>query len=137
MYGIRAYYETEMTDPLADRLLDALGDSTTRAVLRSLLHEPVTQAELPAVTRCNQSTASRTAALLRALGLVGDEDTGGRSPTLRVEAREELVAVLLAADRLAESILERQAAAQRTRSRQTRRLNVRSADKGSSGEGTA
>lgn len=122
-----------MTDPLADRLLDVLGDATARGVLRCILEKPVTQAELPDVAGCNQSTASRTAGVLRALGLVSDEG-GGRSPTLTVDAREELVAVLLAADRLAEAILERQIAAQKAASKRTRRLNMRPADENTSGE---
>lgn len=125
-----------MMVPLADRLLEALGDPTTRGVLRCLLDQSLTQAELPKTTNCNQSTASRTTGVLRALGLVCDENMGGRSPTLQVESREELIAVLLAADRLAEAILERQAVAQRAASKTTRRLNMRPADNESSGTDT-
>jgi DNA-binding MarR family transcriptional regulator len=127
MNGIHAYYVQPMTAPLADRVLQVLGDGTTRGVLRRLMTAPADQGELASKLSCNQSTASRAIATLRGLGLI--EELGrGRSTTLQIVARAELIAVLLAADRLAEVLIEREAEMQADLSAETRRLAVRPAD---------
>jgi DNA-binding transcriptional ArsR family regulator len=120
-----------MTTPLADRLLEALGDPTARATLRHLLTRPAKQAQI--VTQLQQddpmlrqSTVSRTLALLRALGAV-DVAGGGGSREWSVRRRDELLAVLLAADRLADGLLEDERERQAERSGETHRLRVRPA----------
>src|SRR4051812_12599248 len=113
-----------MTAPLADQLLDALGEPTIRAVVRRLLSEPATQAQLIDEIGCNQSTVSRTTMLLRALGLI-ESSGAGRSATHQARNRDELVAVLLAADRLAETLIEQAGDQQAERSTETRRLAMR------------
>lgn len=116
-----------MTDPLADRILEALGDARTQAIVRRLLEGPATQAELQASVGCDQGTVSRATAALRMLGLVAA--TGGkRSLTWAPVHRDELVAMILAADRLAEAVLRETAEQQSMRSSHSRRLAVRPAE---------
>jgi DNA-binding transcriptional ArsR family regulator len=74
-----------------------------------------------------QSTVSRTLALLRALGAV-DVAGGGASREWSVRRRDELLAILLAADRLADALLGDERERQAERSRETHRLRVRPAE---------
>jgi DNA-binding transcriptional ArsR family regulator len=115
-----------MTIPHAERVLETLGDPTTRAVLRRLLVDDATQDQVKEVVGCDQSTASRALRVLREVGLV-EERRKGRTRLSYVAAREELLALLLAADRLAERLLERASEAQTEQSAETRRLAVRPA----------
>ena len=115
-----------MTAPLADQLLDALGEPTIRGIARRLLSAPATQGELIDELGCNQSTVSRGTLLLRTLGVVSSSGAG-KSATFTVTTRDELVAVLLAADRLAEALIRRASDQQGRRSTETRRLAVRPA----------
>lgn len=110
---------------LSDRILEALADPTARAVLRRSLHEESTQTQLAANLAATQSTVSRAIASLRTLGLIGDADGRRRGSLLKVQARDELVALLLAVDRLAEAVLRIECAAQEERSASDRRLAVR------------
>lgn len=97
-----------------------------RAVLRRLLESPGTQADVTADLGCNQSTASRAIGTLRSLALV--EDDGAAQPiAFRVSARDEVLAVFLAADRLAEALLQREVVEQKAWSEATRRLAIRPA----------
>jgi DNA-binding transcriptional ArsR family regulator len=116
-----------MTEPLADRLLAVLGDSAARAVVRGLLHRAQSQTDLVTVLGLAQATVSRAVKILRAVGLIRPQE-GGRSPRLTVTAPEETAGVLLAADRLAEELLDREHHAQRERSTATRRAVVKPAE---------
>jgi DNA-binding transcriptional ArsR family regulator len=115
-----------MTEPLSDRLLDALGDPAARAVLRLLLETERSQAELIDDLGVAQATVSRVVKVLRAVGLVAPA-SGGRRQLLAVTAAHEALAVLLAADRLAERLIEREQRAQRERSHATRRTAIQPA----------
>jgi DNA-binding transcriptional ArsR family regulator len=114
-----------MTAPLSDRLLEILGDATHRAILRALADGPQTQAGLLAATGCTQSSVSRATALLRGVGLLSEEPGSGRSPLLRLGQHDTVVSVLLAADRLAEALLEADSDRQAERSDRTRRQAIR------------
>jgi DNA-binding transcriptional ArsR family regulator len=118
-----------MTAPLSDRILDALGEPTARSILRRLLSSAATQAELVDDLGCDQSTVSRTSSLLRSLGLV-EVSGSSRSAALVAAHRDELLGALLAADRLAESVIEDMINRQADRSTSTRRLAVRPAGQG-------
>jgi DNA-binding transcriptional ArsR family regulator len=116
-----------MTAPPADRLFEVLGEATVRDILRRVLAGPATQAELKADVGCDQSTVSRTTTLLRALGLI-ESSGGGRSPKWVPVHRDELVGVLLAADRLADAVIREASEQQAQRSTDTRRLAMRPAE---------
>lgn len=115
-----------MTTPPSERLLDLLGDPAARAIARSLAVAAATQRELVAKIGLSQSVASRSLTLMRAAGLVDSE--GLRSPLLRLRARDETVALLLAADHLAERLGDLDAEAQAARTSDDRRLAVRPTD---------
>jgi DNA-binding transcriptional ArsR family regulator len=115
-----------MTTPPSERLLDLLGDPAARAIARHLATADATQRELVAAIGLSQSVASRALALMRAAGLVDSE--GLRSPLLRLRARDETVALLLAVDHLAERLGALDVAAQATRTNNDRRLALRSTD---------
>jgi len=112
-----------MTEPLSDRLLDALGDPVARRVVRRLLEGARGQSDLIAELGVGQATVSRAVKLLRAVGLVAPTG-GGRSPRLRITGHRRAVAVLLAVDRLADELLEEEGRAQGERSDATRRAAV-------------
>jgi DNA-binding IscR family transcriptional regulator len=76
-----------------------------------------TQAEIAQDTGLSLPVVSRALGLLRALGLV--KSGRGRSASHTLLARDELFAVLKAADRLAERINELRDVAQREAARQT------------------
>ena len=116
-----------MTEPLADRLLETLGDPVAREVVRSLLLRECSQNELVGELGVAQATASRAIRVLRAVGLVSTT-TGRRNEKLRIEADDAVIASLLAIDRLAEKLLEAQTTAQLKRSAATRRLAIRPAE---------
>lgn len=115
-----------MTEPLADRLLEVLSEATVRDIVRRVLARPATQAELKADMGCDQSTVSRTMTLLRMLGLV-ESSGGGRTAKWVPVHRDELVGLLLAADRLADAVIRQEAEQQAQRSSDTRRLAMRPA----------
>jgi DNA-binding transcriptional ArsR family regulator len=126
------YYPYTMTEPLSDRLLETLGDSAARQVLRQLLVGARTQNELIAELGIAQATASRALRILRGIGLVAS-NTGRRGEKLHVEAKDAVATLLLAADRLAEQVLHAQLQAQRDRSASTRRAAIKPAERGSAG----
>jgi DNA-binding transcriptional ArsR family regulator len=123
-----------MTEPLADRLLDVLGDPIARRVVRLLLSEQLSQADLVSRLEVAQSSVSRAVKLLHATGLVGPIE-GGRGPRLAVLAPAQMISFLLASDRLAEHLLDLDAELQASRSRETRRLAVKPADESRGGTG--
>lgn len=112
-----------MTQPLADRLLELLADPLSRDVLRALLDEPETQGGLVDRIGASQSALSRAIKGLRAVGLV--EADGLREALLTPAARDQTLGVLIAADRLAETLLDSEREAQRSASKRTRRAVVR------------
>jgi DNA-binding transcriptional ArsR family regulator len=116
-----------MTEPLSDRLLDALGDPVARPVVRLLVEEELPQSDLIEKLGVAQATVSRAVKVLRAVGLVAPVDRG-RGPRLAVTAPAEVVTLFLATDRLAEQVLEREEQAQKRRSKETRRLALRPAE---------
>jgi DNA-binding transcriptional ArsR family regulator len=123
-----------MTEPLADRILDVLGDPIARGVARLLLSQELSQTDLVARLEVAQASVSRAVKLLRAAGLVAPVE-GGRGPRLAVVAPTETISVFLAVDRLAEQLLKHEADAQGHRSRETRRLAVKPADEPNGAEG--
>jgi DNA-binding IscR family transcriptional regulator len=76
-----------------------------------------TQAQIADETGLSLPVVSRALGFLRALGLVGSGR--GRNATHTLLARDELFAVLKAADRLAEQVNELREVAQREAARQT------------------
>ena len=111
----------------ADRLLEAFGEARVRDIVRRTLAGPATQAQLKADVGCDQSTVSRTTSLLRALGVI--EPSGiGRTGTWVPAHRDELVGLLLAADRLADAVIRETSEQQLQRSTDTRRLAMRPAE---------
>jgi DNA-binding transcriptional ArsR family regulator len=124
-----------MMEPLADRLLDALGDPVARHAIRVLLNREMSQSELVGELGVAQPTLSRAVKLLRNVGLVAAIG-GGRAPQLTVTARDAALALLLASDRLAENVLELESRAQREQSDATRRSAVRPAQRRGNRAGT-
>lgn len=100
-------------------LLGALADDTHSALLDRLDLGSCTQAELAEACGLSLSVVSRGLTYLRALGLIASER--GRDAHHALLAREEMVAVLQAADRLQASIIERRRRQARTRTAQTDR----------------
>jgi DNA-binding MarR family transcriptional regulator len=113
-------------EPLADRLLDALGDPIARRTVRLLLNHDLTQAELIGTLGVAQPTVSRVVKLLRAIGLV-EPEAGGRGQRFVVASKTEAIALFLATDRLAERLLDEEGRAQRERSRETRLTTIKPA----------
>jgi transposase len=109
--------------PLADRLLDALGDSTTRDVLRTVLAGGASQREIASRIDRDQATVSRGLGRLRDLGLIAQRTP--RAQTIEVIAPDQIAAILRAADRLAEHLLEIETDAQAERSKSTTKAVVR------------
>ena len=122
-----------MTEPLADRLLDTLGDPVARNAMRLLLDRNLTQAELLDELGVAQATVSRVVKLLRAVGLV-EPVAGGRGQRFTVPVHAEAVGMFLASDRLAERLLDEESRAQRERSHATRRTTVKAANEGPDAE---
>lgn len=118
-------YAVAMTTP-ADRLLDLFGDEIVRRVVRCLLAEELTQKDLIARVDAAQSSVSKAVGLLRTAGVV--EARGLRAAALIVRQPAETLAVLMAADRLAEALAVKDTAAQADRSREDRLLGIRPAD---------
>jgi DNA-binding transcriptional ArsR family regulator len=115
-----------MTEPLSDRLLDTLGDPIARAVVRALLERERSQTDLTEDLGLAQSTVSRIVKVLRAVGLVAPT-SGARGQSLAVTAHGETVGILLAADRLAEQLIDREQTVQAERSSATRRAAIQPA----------
>jgi hypothetical protein len=95
--------------------------------VRVLLDRELPQKALTTELAVAQSTISRAVASLKSVGLVRAE--GLRDAPLYVCCRDEVVGVLLAADRLAEELLASDTAAQKRRSQETRRSAVRAVGK--------
>jgi DNA-binding transcriptional ArsR family regulator len=115
-----------MTEPLSDRLLDMLGDPIAREVLRALLERERSQTDLIEDLGLAQATVSRVVKVLRAAGLVAPTSRARRQ-LLAVTAHAETVGILLAADRLAEQLIEREQTVQAERSSATRRAAIQPA----------
>jgi DNA-binding transcriptional ArsR family regulator len=115
------------TATLSDRLLAVLGDPTGGDLVRRLAKASATQAELVSAVGCSQPAASRWITELRAAGAVIEEPGPGRAVVLRLACRDEVLGLLLAADRLAEAVLTYQSELQAQRSAETRRLAMRPA----------
>lgn len=115
-----------MTEPLSDRLLEALGDPIARGIVRLLAERELSQAELIKELGVGQSTASRAVKVLRASGLVAPAEFG-RGVDLAITAGPEALNLLLAADRLAERVLEQEDLAQKDQSLKTRKLAIKPA----------
>jgi hypothetical protein len=110
--------------PLADRLLEAFTEPATLRIVRALAEADQTQASLVGSLGMGQSVASRTLKTLRLLGVV---DAESPRSAIRLRAPDEVRAVLLATDRLAEALLKEDATDQRELSDRTRRAAVRRA----------
>jgi len=118
-----------MTEPLSDRLLDALGDPVARSILKTLERADLSQLELIERLELPQATVSRTLKLLRALGLV-TQSRPGRGVALSLTVADGTSALFLAADRLAEEVLKGELQAQREESADTRRRIIRPVEGG-------
>jgi DNA-binding transcriptional ArsR family regulator len=116
-----------MTEPLSDRIFDALGDPIARAILRELVDRERSQSDLVSGLDCSQPAVSRGSRILRALGLVvGGERT--RGDDLRLTARPELLEILFAVDHMADKLLAAEVDAQKQQSRRTRRAAIKPAN---------
>ncbi len=98
-------------------LLAALGDDTLGLVTSELRLGARTQAQIADETGLSLPVVSRALSSLRALGLVRSDR--GRNATHTLLARDELFAVLKAADRLSGRVNELREAAQRGATLQT------------------
>jgi len=106
----------------ADRLLEVLGDSVARKVLRALTLGDATQSELVRTVGQSQSTVSRALERLRLAGLL--IEGSGRGQLLEVRGRDEVIRVLAMADRLAEALIRLDAEEQEEQSNQTRKASI-------------
>lgn len=112
-----------MSASRSEQILEVLGDPLARDVLRCLLSESATQGELVSRLGCAQAGLSRAVKVLRLTGLV--TVNGRRNASLELKNRPQLVALLLAADRLAEVSLADDLSAQEAASRDTRGAAIR------------
>lgn len=114
-----------MAAPLADRIIEVLGDAGALQILRELIREERTQAALVTDLVITQSVASRTLKTLRLVGLVAAESPRG---LLRVRAPDATQQLLLAGNNLAAALISIEAEEQETLADRTRRDAIGPAD---------
>jgi DNA-binding IclR family transcriptional regulator len=114
-----------MEAPLADRILEVIGDESALAILRGLDREERTQAALVIELKLPQSVASRTIKTLRHVGLVVADSPRG---VLRIRAPVATRQLLLAGNNLASALLAIETAEQANLSDETRRSAIKAAD---------
>lgn len=104
-------------------LLAAVADDTLALVIGELRLGERTQGQIATRTQLSLPAVSRSLRYLRALGLV--RSGLGKGATHELLVRDELFAVLIAADRLADRVNEQREHAQREAARQTIRDQLR------------
>jgi DNA-binding HxlR family transcriptional regulator len=114
----------EMTAAPVDRALEVLGEPTALLIVRALATQPATQGGLVAATGLGQSSVSRALKSLRSVGLVESDTPRG---ALRLRAPGETIALMQAANNLAEAVLQADHDEQRALSQRTRRAAIRPA----------
>jgi DNA-binding transcriptional ArsR family regulator len=94
-----------MSDALSERIFEVLGDRTSPRILLALARFERSQADLARDLELAPSVVSRTVASLRHLGLVMG---GSQRGVLQLRSREEVHALLDAANALAMAVLDSQ-----------------------------